>query len=420
MNIDTRKEVEAENNIENSASGQDLFENLLNTGNENAFREILGNQDGQKTEDDGEDPGDLLGGFEKKSSPAPEKKGAEKAENAGKTGAEIDAPAVNEYGKKDPEAEIYPGERPAKPEFYEDPGGPDLIEFLGREPNKKKKTDIPFDLVTNMPRIRRKGKNGRLEKRIKARKKDREKLEAEQKKVAGLNFSLHKLPERNKAGGFSRFLSNLAIAAGSTIGKSFNRVGALFARMFSSSFRRRYRSAHSSDWKNPLIRQNKRIHDVIPGWNGEKFQPGPDGKDDILADFRRIPTVWSALTAAQAEDSDGKPLAPKITIYVRKGGEEDKTLEGFDPGHAGIGIEYSRYSRRSNRYERYNLRYGFYPANRDNKKAGSLSMVSSAIIPGKLKDESGYVYTIRRTYPATAKQVNRILKASETYADKGY
>ena len=47
-------------------------------------------------------------------------------------------------------------------------------------------------------------------------------------------------------------------------------------------------------------------------------------------------------------------------------------------------------------------------------------MTSRAVIPGQLQDESFANFTIRRTYPATVRQVNRVLKASETYADKGY
>ncbi len=176
----------------------------------------------------------------------------------------------------------------------------------------------------------------------------------------------------------------------------------------------------SKDTIHPDLQQESRVHDIIPGWNGEKFQKGPGGEDNILADFRRIPTVWSVITAGKAEDSHGKPLAPKISVYVRQGEEaNDKTVSGFNPGHTGLGIEYSRYSRRSKRYERYNLRYGFAPAG-GSIKAGALSMTSSAVIPGQLQNEAFANFTVRRTFPATARQVNRILKPSETYADKGY
>jgi len=128
------------------------------------------------------------------------------------------------------------------------------------------------------------------------------------------------------------------------------------------------------------------------------------------------------LTAARAEDSKGKPLPPKISIYVRQNqeaGDDPNRNPGTDQGQSSIGIEYSRWSLRTSQYERYNLRYGFFPAD-DSKLAGALGMSSKAIIPGRLKNEAGNTYSIRRTFPATAKQVNKILAASQTYPDKGY
>ena len=81
---------------------------------------------------------------------------------------------------------------------------------------------------------------------------------------------------------------------------------------------------------------------------------------------------------------------------------EDKDISLSGSGHAGIGIEYSRYSRVSNRYERYGLKYGFYMAD---------ATASAGILNGAMD---------ARTFPASSKQVNDILKASETWADGGY
>ena len=323
-------------------------------------------------------------------------------------------------GKKDPAKNIYPGERPKKQEFYEDPADlQDPIEFLGGNPDLSGAVDEPWDLKARTGRKKNTGWRMKRSKKKKHAGNDLAVVNEEQKRVAGLNFSLHKLDKRNKAGWFRRFLTSLAIASGNTIGKTFNWVGAGFARL-KKGYREKYRKGQSLDPNNPAIQQASRDHERIPGWNGEKFQKGANGQDDILADFRRIPTVWSTLTAGQAEDSEGKPLAPKISIYIRQGTEaKDETVNGTDPGHTGIGIEYSRFSRRANRYERYNLRYGFAPAD-GSVTAGALSMTSNAIIPGQIRDENGTNYSVRRTFPATAKQVNRILKASETYADKGY
>ena len=235
------------------------------------------------------------------------------------------------------------------------------------------------------------------------------------------DFELEKLPKRNKAGGVKQFFTNLAIGMGKWFGRGLNWIGAQFARLFSKDYRRRYRNSAANVTDNDRIQQESRNHDRIPGWNGAEFEKDPNGEDDILADFRRIPTVWSRLTAKQAEDSEGEPLPPIITVYIRQSQEGvDKTLTGMDSGHTGMGIEYSRKSLRTGQYERYNLRYGFFPAGEDRYHASSLNRTGSVVIPGQLKDESANNYTVRRSFPATPKQVNDILKASETYPDQGY
>lgn len=221
----------------------------------------------------------------------------------------------------------------------------------------------------------------------------------------------HQQEGENRGSGIKRFFSNM-----------FKWIGIQISRLFSKNTQRRYDNATSNALNNTEIGQTIRKHDLIPGWNGEKFEKGPNGEDNILADFRRVPTVWSQLTAARAEDSKGKPLPPKISIYVRQNqeAEDDPNRNpGTDQGHSSIGIEYSRWSLRTSQYERYNLRYGFFPAD-DSKLAGALGMSSKAIIPSRLKNEAGNTYSIRRTFPATAKQVNKILAASQTYPDKGY
>ena len=89
-------------------------------------------------------------------------------------------------------------------------------------------------------------------------------------------------------------------------------------------------------------------------------------------------------------------------------------------GHTMIGIEYSRFSQISKRYERYKLQYGFYPVSLGTFSDKMAKGVNDIIVPGKMMDDAGHTYTVSRRYPATAKQVNAILQASETYADGGY
>ena len=148
-----------------------------------------------------------------------------------------------------------------------------------------------------------------------------------------------------------------------------------------------------------------------------------------MADFRRVPTVWSQLTAAKAADTvqseDGeeeKPLDPTVSIMIEqpKSGSA-QAMNSREMGHAFLGIEYSRRSAVSNRYERYKLEYGFYPAGGfSNVSSSMMLMLHNAIVPGQLADDSGHKYDVSRTYPAKPEQVSAILNASEKYAEGGY
>ena len=101
---------------------------------------------------------------------------------------------------------------------------------------------------------------------------DLKKVSQTQERIAGLNIAVQKLDKRNKGGRFSRFLTNLAIFAGSTLGAALNWVGAIFKRAFSSKYRSMYRRGQSKDTNVPEIEQDERRHDLIPGWNGETYQ----------------------------------------------------------------------------------------------------------------------------------------------------
>ncbi len=171
--------------------------------------------------------------------------------------------------------------------------------------------------------------------------------------------------------------------------------------------------------------QKKKDHTAIPGWEGAKYDQNANSGEDILADFRRVPTVWSEIIGEKASEvvnDEEKPLPPKVTIYVEQPKDNsEESMAGREMGHTMIGIEYSRFSHLSNKYERYKLQYGFYPVTSVSKGASStFAMMNDAIIPGQLMNDAGHIYNVSRTYPATAKQVNAILQASETYADGGY
>ena len=100
-----------------------------------------------------------------------------------------------------------------------------------------------------------------------------------------------------------------------------------------------------------------------------------------------------------------------------------QALKGSEMGHTMIGIEYSRRSSISGRFERYKLQYGFYPAGGTISKgisSGMTAMKHDAVMPGRLKDDYDNKYDVSRRYPAKNEQVNAIIKASEKYAEGGY
>ena len=169
------------------------------------------------------------------------------------------------------------------------------------------------------------------------------------------------------------------------------------------------------------VGQKKRVHNLIPGWKGEKYKnPDPDGLE-MLEDQRRIPTVWSYPTAGKALNTDGSIKDPEITAYMHKEPADLKTNPETS-GHGFIGLRYSRYSAKKKRMERNELIYGFYPAGGflSRISTGASQVLKSATVPGQLKDDHDHNYVVSRRYPAKAWQIAAIVKASENYADKGY
>ncbi len=245
------------------------------------------------------------------------------------------------------------------------------------------------------------------------------KVEKDMYPVKDWNFTGQKMEEVQTTGGFAKFRNKLGRFFSGVFGFISSGFG---IKQWIAGIRRNAAKKKKGAIQSKI--QDKKDHSLIPGWEGEKFAPEANSGEDILADFRRVPTVWSQLigdTASEGEGKDQKPLPPTITIYVDQPKDNsNQTMVGAEMGHTMIGIEYSRYSHLSKQYERYKLQYGFYPVVSVSKSTTFAMLNHDAIIPGQMMDDSGHSYTVSRRYPATAKQVNAILKASETYADGGY
>ena len=260
------------------------------------------------------------------------------------------------------------------------------------------------------------------------KKDDLNKAEEDLKPAEGFNFRAVKIPERVKQGGGRRFLSGLAWYSGKTLGKL---VGlALNALYWPAYFpywvvKKLFGFRKGKPRIDPEKFQRKRRHDLIQGWDGKKYQkqiPGERMKDDpIEVDFRKIPGVWAQMTAGKAEDENHKPIKPVITVYVAEPKEMTDDLTSFsDIGHTYIGLEFSHFSKVTNRFERYVTKYGLFAPGGDAASAYIAGHYYDATLPAQLLNDANYGYKISQSFPAEPKQVNDIMKASETYADKGY
>ena len=168
--------------------------------------------------------------------------------------------------------------------------------------------------------------------------------------------------------------------------------------------------------------QQERNNQRIPGRKNMVFNPEENTGKHILADFRRVPTVWSYLTAGKAEDEEGNDIPPKVTVYARQPQVgSSRSMHYHKVGHTMLGIEYTRVSKITGKKERYNIKYGFYPSidmAPENISYVSM-MMNGAEFPGQLVDDATHAYDISKTYPATTDQIERMAKASEEYTQQG-
>ncbi len=258
---------------------------------------------------------------------------------------------------------------------------------------------------------------------------ERERLNKEMKPVKGFDFKPVRLKDREPVGNGRKFLTGLAWYSGKTLGRLMGLIGnAVYWTTVYPATKAVKWIAKIKDKKRvkPEQFQKTRTHDQIPGWDGKKFRNKPlskdeyKGKDGIDLDFRRIPGVWAKRIAAEAQDEHGEPLDPIISVFVQQPKvKTDRTSVRGGIGHTFLGVEFSRFSLISNRYERYMVRYGLFETG-FSKKTQMVGFYKNATTPAQLMNDEQYPYDIGRSYPAKADQVNAIFKATETYADKGY
>ena len=224
----------------------------------------------------------------------------------------------------------------------------------------------------------------------------RRRKKAAPKSVAeGFDFKPVKIPSRKKAGSSDRFLSGLAFYTGKTLGRLFGLVGnIIYWSGLGIGLHKLYLKL-AGKVKNkrkidPEQFQKTRRHDQIPGWGGMKFQKETEGErvanDPIKVDFRKIPGVWSQMIGAEAEDENGNPLKPVITVYVAEPDEvTDDLVSSNDIGHTYLGLEFSHFSKVTNRFERYVTKYGLFAPGGETKSSYMMGLYKNATVPGQLR-----------------------------------
>ncbi len=222
--------------------------------------------------------------------------------------------------------------------------------------------------------------------------------------------------ERSKPGKWRRFWDRFSAGAARVTKAVTNVVTAPVVAIYNAVAKKRLKNAEKT-------MQAVKKYDEIPGWEGAVFDKKKDESGlDILRDNRRVPTVWSYITAGKAVEEDGSAVPPEVSVFVDQPKEgSSRSLSGIKMGHTMIGLNYTRLSRVSRRAERYSIIYGFYPAGGFTSPFSAIMMASeNAYSPGQLIDDRTHPYTISRRYKATMKQLSDIVKASETYAEGGY
>ena len=244
--------------------------------------------------------------------------------------------------------------------------------------------------------------------------------------AAGWDFAAQKLPARKKQGFFSKLASWAAYYSGKTIGKAGGIIATIgkalwgLVRPGPGTLR-----GIINGWRSSSRFRNRGDRELIPGWDGAKFENEDVPEDEVSLDFRRVPELWAWPTAAKAVEGDeekrnAKPLKPIISVYVSQVSDKYTATNSIETGHSSVGVEFSRYSALTGRWQRYNVRFGYY-------MSGGIPLTSkmavttynNATLPGQIANDKGKRYDISRSWTIQPKQVGEVLRAAESYGDRG-
>ena len=160
---------------------------------------------------------------------------------------------------------------------------------------------------------------------------EREQFQAEEmEKLKNWNFQPVKMDEIKKTSKWRKALSYLAGGAGRLFRIALQILS--FGYLLRGKSMLRFAGKKTNEW------QRKKDYQTIPGWDGATYDPNATSGKDIMADFRRVPTIWSHITAAKAADEvvkkgkkTEKPLDPVISVMVDQP-ETNQCVYGRRPG----------------------------------------------------------------------------------------
>ncbi len=140
----------------------------------------------------------------------------------------------------------------------------------------------------------------------------------EMEKIKNYDFAAQKMDKIKKPGKFRQILSYAASGMGKLLGLALQVVS--LGHFWRAKSTARFAFKKTDSW------QARKDSQTIPGWNGAKFDPEATKGEDVIADFRRVPTVWSRLIAAKAAETDEDGKETPLPCQARAG---QRDLPGF-------------------------------------------------------------------------------------------
>ena len=241
---------------------------------------------------------------------------------------------------------------------------------------------------------------------------ERDNITATMNVVAGKAYMPVQRPA-DRLGTWSRIKNRLMVGYRFMVGSTIGTLASLVLNSYQGAKKLLY------EGKEKGKAQEVRRHDLVPGRKGELFEDEIVKKDEngedteVYSDVRRGPLVFEKLSAGDPEDP------PEVIVMSNQAKRGDTAAQADGPSHAFIGLSYSRYNKMTGRKERYQLRIGFFQGGGLKTETG-LAAIGGAMIAGQIRSDYYNDYDVARRYQVKPGDINKILRAAEKYADKGY